>query len=58
MEMSINMHMRCCMSKKVGHTMWTRVLSTHVIEGVILNHLSDTVNEKPSTPLQAQRWSW
>jgi hypothetical protein len=38
--------------------MWTRVLSTHVIEGVILNHLSDTVNEKPSTPLQAQRWSW
>ena len=33
-------------------------LSTHVLEGEILNHSSEIVNEKPLTPFQAQRWSW
>jgi hypothetical protein len=32
-------------------------LSTHVVEGAILNHSGEIVNEKPLTPLQAQRWS-
>lgn len=31
--------------------MWTHVLSTRVIEGAILNHSSETVNEKPLSPL-------